>query len=90
MKRSNEYAVGLTVVVAIVVVVAGALLLGQIRLGRGDEVRTARFRSIGGIGPGANVSLRGVKIGRVAAVRVAPDDWVEVDRRDRRAGHAVR
>ena len=45
MKRSNEYAVGLTVVVAIVVVVAGALLLGQIRLGRGDEVRTARFRS---------------------------------------------
>jgi len=79
VKRSNEYAVGLTVLVALVVVVAGALLLGQIRLGRGDDVRTARFRSIGGIGPGANVSLRGVKIGRVATVRVAPDDWVEVD-----------
>ena len=81
MKRSNEYAVGLTVLVALVVVVVGALLLGQIRLGRGDDVRTARFRSIGGIGPGANVSLRGVKIGRVATVREAPDDWVEVDLR---------
>lgn len=81
MKRSSEYAVGVTVVVAIAIVVGGAILLGQLRLGRGDEVRTARFRSIGGIGPGANVSLRGVKIGRVAVVRVAPDDWVEVDLR---------
>jgi phospholipid/cholesterol/gamma-HCH transport system substrate-binding protein len=81
VKRSNEYAVGLTVIVALVIVVAGAILLGQIRLGRGDDVRTARFRSIGGIGPGANVSLRGVKIGRVATVRVAADDWVEVDLR---------
>lgn len=81
MKRSSEYAVGVTIVVAIAIVVAGAILLGQLRLGRGDDVRTARFRSIGGIGPGANVSLRGVKIGRVAAVRVAPDDWVEVDLR---------
>lgn len=81
MKRSSEYAVGVTVVVAIAIVIAGAILLGQLRLGRGDDVRTARFRSIGGIGPGANVSLRGVKIGRVAVVRVAPDDWVEVDLR---------
>lgn len=81
MKRSSEYAVGVTVVVAIAIVVAGAILLGQLRLGRGDDVRTARFRSIGGIGPGANVSLRGVKIGRVAVVRVARDDWVEVDLR---------
>jgi phospholipid/cholesterol/gamma-HCH transport system substrate-binding protein len=81
VKRSSEYAVGVTVVVAIAIVVGGAILLGQLRLGRGDDVRTARFRSIGGIGPGANVSLRGVKIGRVAVVRVAPDDWVEVDLR---------
>ena len=79
MKRSNEYAVGLTAVIALVVVVGGAIALGQLRLGRGDEVRTARFRSIGGLGTGANVTLRGVKVGRVAKISVAADDWVEVD-----------
>jgi len=84
VKRSNEYAVGLTVLVAAVLIVAGAIALGQVHLGRGDEIRTARFRSIGGLGPGANVTLRGVKVGRVAAIRVARDDWVEVDFRLKR------
>jgi phospholipid/cholesterol/gamma-HCH transport system substrate-binding protein len=79
VKRSNELAVGLTAVAALVLVVGGAIGLGQIRLGRGDEVRTARFRSIGGLGKGANVTLRGVKVGRVADIRVAKDDWVEAD-----------
>ena len=79
MKRSNEYAVGLTALVASVVVVVGAVALGQLRLGRGDDVRTARFRSIGGLGAGASVTLRGVKVGRVAGIRVAEADWVEVD-----------
>ena len=79
MKRSNEFAVGLTALVALAVIVIGAVLLGQLRIGRGADVRTARFRSVGGLGPGASVTLRGVKIGRVATIRVAADDWVEVD-----------
>lgn len=79
MKRSNEFAVGLAVLGAAALVVVGAVALGQLRIGRGDDVRTARFRSIGGLGAGASVTLRGVKVGRVAEVRVAPDDWVEVD-----------
>jgi phospholipid/cholesterol/gamma-HCH transport system substrate-binding protein len=79
VKRSNEYAVGLTVLVALAVVVVGAVALGQLRIGRGDEIRTARFRSVGGLGPGANVTLRGVKVGRVAGIKVAADDWVEVE-----------
>ncbi len=79
MKRSNEFAVGLTALIALAVIVLGAIFLGQIRIGRGDDIRTARFRSVGGLGPGASVTLRGVKIGRVAAIRVAADDWVEVD-----------
>jgi phospholipid/cholesterol/gamma-HCH transport system substrate-binding protein len=84
VKRSNEYAVGVTVLVAAALIVAGAIALGQVHLGRGDEIRTARFRSIGGLGPGANVTLRGVKVGRVATIRVAKDDWVEVDFRLKR------
>lgn len=81
MKRSNEFAVGLATLGAIALVVVGAIALGQLRLGRGDDVRTARFRSIGGLGQGASVTLRGVRVGRVAAVRVARNDWVEVDLR---------
>jgi phospholipid/cholesterol/gamma-HCH transport system substrate-binding protein len=76
--------VGLTVLIAAVLIAVGAIALGQIPLGRGDEIRTARFRSIGGLGPGANVTLRGVKVGRVATIRVAKDDWVEVDFRLKR------
>lgn len=79
MKRSNEFAVGLVAVGGVLVVVAGAIALGRLHLGRRDEIRTARFASIGGLGPGANVALRGVKVGRVATIRVSGDDWVEVD-----------
>jgi len=79
VKRSNEFAVGLVTVGAVLAIVAGAVALGRLHLGRRDEIRTARFRSIGGLGPGANVTLRGVKVGRVATIRVAGDDWVEVD-----------
>ena len=46
MKRSNEFAVGLTALVALAVIVLGAILLGQLRIGRGDDVRTARFRAV--------------------------------------------
>ena len=81
MKRSNEFAVGLAVLGALALVVIGAITLGQLRLGRGDDMRTARFRSIGGVGQGAGVTLRGVRVGRVSAVRVAANDWVEVELR---------
>ena len=70
---------GLIALLAILAVIAGAVVLGRLNLGRRDEIRTARFRSVGGLGPGASVTLRGVKVGRVAAIRVAADDWVEVD-----------
>jgi phospholipid/cholesterol/gamma-HCH transport system substrate-binding protein len=79
LKRSNELAVGIAVIVALAAVVLGAIALGQIRIGQRDEIHTARFRSVGGISRGAFVTLRGVKVGRVADVRIAPRDWVEVD-----------
>jgi phospholipid/cholesterol/gamma-HCH transport system substrate-binding protein len=79
VKRPNEFVVGLVAVGAVLVIVAGAIALGRLHLGRNDEIHTARFRSIGGRGAGANVALRGVKVGRVATIRVAADDWVEVD-----------
>ena len=79
MKRPNEFVVGLVAIGGVLAVVVGAIVLGRLHLGQRDEIHTARFRSIGGLGAGANVALRGVKVGRVAVIRVAADDWVEVD-----------
>jgi len=81
MKPRNDYAVGLTVLLAAVVVVAAALWLGNWSPGGARQVETARFRTTGGVGVGAPVVLRGVRVGRVQAVRLADDDWVEVDLR---------
>lgn len=79
MKRHNEASVGLAVLLAVIVVVVGAIFLSQASFGERDLVQTARFRSIGGLGAGAPVTRSGVRVGRVTGVRLAPDDWVEVE-----------
>jgi phospholipid/cholesterol/gamma-HCH transport system substrate-binding protein len=84
--RRREFKVGVTVVGALIAVVAGALWLSQAHLGGDDLVRSARFREVGGLKPGAPVTLRGVKVGSVTAIRLAADAWVQVDMKlDRRA-----
>lgn len=79
MKRANEFLVGLVVLVALAVVVAGALWLSETRLGATEALVAARFRTVGGLKVGAPVTLRGVRIGRVETIRLANDGWVETD-----------
>lgn len=79
MKRENEFAVGLVVIVAFAVVVGGALWLSGTHLGRTEAVYTARFRTVGGLSVGDPVVLRGVRVGRVEAIRLASGNWVEAD-----------
>ena len=79
MKRENEFAVGLVVIAALAVVVAGALWLSGAHLGKTEAVYTARFRTVGGLGVGNPVVLRGVRVGRVEAIRLASGNWVEAD-----------
>ena len=79
MKRSNEFLVGLAVLVALAGITAAALWLSDTTLGKQEEVYTARFRTVGGLGVGAPVTLRGVKVGRVQQIRLAEDNWVEAD-----------
>jgi len=79
MKRENEFAVGVVVIAAFAVVVAGALWLSGAHLGKTEAVYTARFRTVGGLGVGDPVVLRGVRVGRVEAIRLAPGNWVEAD-----------
>ena len=79
MKRTNEFAVGLAVLLALALVVAGALRLSETDVNQKKVIAQARFRTVGGLGVGAPVTLRGVKVGRVEAIRLVEDEWVETD-----------
>ena len=79
MKRRDEVVVGATVVVALVLIVAGALWLSEADLGGGGATYTARFRTVGSLGVGDPVVLRGVRVGRVAGIHLGEDNWVEAD-----------
>src|SRR3989442_2848802 len=79
VKRENEFAVGLVVIAALAVVVAGALWLSGAHLGKAEAVYTARFRTVGGLSVGDPVGLRGVRVGRVEGIRLAQGNWVEAD-----------
>ena len=77
-ETQNEFAVGLAVLVALAAVVAGALWLSEPDV-QPEAVKTARFRDRGRARRGAPVTLRGVKVGRVEAIRLVEDDWVETE-----------
>src|SRR2546422_11362911 len=72
--RSNEFAVGLVVIAALAVVVAGALWLSGAHLGKAEAVYTARFRTVGGLSVGDPVVGSGERRGgEEGRFRGAPD-----------------
>lgn len=79
MKRGNEFAVGIAVLGALILVVAAGIWLSDVQLDSRQRVLIARFRTVDGLSVGAPVTVRGVRVGRVEAVRLAPGDWVEAD-----------
>jgi phospholipid/cholesterol/gamma-HCH transport system substrate-binding protein len=79
VKRSNEFAVGLAVIVALALIIGGALWLSETDINQKETRHSARFRTVGGLGVGGPVTLRGVKVGRVEAIRLAENEWVEAD-----------
>lgn len=79
MKRRDEVVVGATIVAAMVVIIGGALWLSESDLGRGGVRHVARFRTVGGLGVGDPVVLSGVRVGRVAGIRLGDGNWVETD-----------
>ncbi|HRP08312.1 MAG TPA: MlaD family protein, partial [Gemmatimonadales bacterium] len=81
MSRQNDFAAGLTVLFAAALVIAAALWLGQWSPGASRDLQTARFRTTGGLGVGDPVVLRGVRVGRVEAIRLADGEWVAADLR---------
>ena len=79
MKRSNEFAVGLAVLAALALVIGGALWLSETDVNQKQASYKARFRTVGGLGVGAPVTLRGVRVGRVEAIRLVENEWVETE-----------
>ncbi|MBI4420004.1 MAG: MCE family protein [Gemmatimonadetes bacterium] len=79
MKRRDEIVVGATILATLIVVVGGALWLSQAHLGRTEQVYLARFRTVGGLGVGDPVVLRGVRVGRVREIRLGEKNWVEAE-----------
>jgi phospholipid/cholesterol/gamma-HCH transport system substrate-binding protein len=79
VKRSNEFAVGLAVLAALALVIGGALWLSETDVNQKKISYTARFRTVGGLGVGGPVTLRGVKVGRVEAIRLVENEWVETE-----------
>jgi phospholipid/cholesterol/gamma-HCH transport system substrate-binding protein len=79
MKRRDELVVGVTVFSVLLLVVAGTLWLSQADLARGTSVHAARFRTVGGLGVGDPVVLRGVRVGRVSQIRLGERNWVEAE-----------
>lgn len=79
MKRSNEFAVGLAVLAALALVIGGALWLSETDVNQKQATYTARFRTVGGLGVGNPVTLRGVRVGRVEEIRLVENEWVETE-----------
>lgn len=77
MRRSNEFAVGLAVLAALALVIGGALWLSETDVNQKKATYAARFRTVGGLGVGGPVTLRGVRVGRVEAIRLVENEWVE-------------
>jgi phospholipid/cholesterol/gamma-HCH transport system substrate-binding protein len=79
VRRSNEFAVGLAVLAALALVIGGALWLSETDVNQKKMSYFARFRTVGGLGVGGPVTLRGVRVGRVEAIRLVEDEWVETE-----------
>ncbi len=76
MKRRDDFAVGLTILVGIVVVVGAILWVKQADFTRKRESVVARFRDVGNVRIGSPVVIRGVRAGRVEQMALAPNGFV--------------
>ncbi|MEE8572726.1 MAG: MlaD family protein [Gemmatimonadota bacterium] len=79
MRRRDEVLVGATIIASAAAIIFGALWLSQSQLGQSADIYRARFRTVGGLGVGNPVVLRGVRVGRVETIRLAEGNWVEAD-----------
>jgi phospholipid/cholesterol/gamma-HCH transport system substrate-binding protein len=77
--RNAEVAVGVTVLVAVGLVIWSVTFLRQVRLAEGTRMWRARFTDVGGLAEDDPVTVNGVKKGTVRDIQLAPGGRVIVD-----------
>lgn len=77
--RKSDWVVGLTVLITMIVLIAGTMYLQQSDLGTRRTAISARFRDVGNMQVGNGVVIRGVNAGRVERISLADGGWVVVD-----------
>lgn len=74
MNNFRETAVGIFVIIGILCISYMAIKLGKMEMFSPDGFPlSARFDSVSGLRPGADVELAGVPVGRVVSIRLDPD-----------------
>jgi len=79
VRRRDEVLVGVTIVASLLAVLFGALWLSETTIGVDVQTHFVRFRTVGGLGVGNPVMLRGVRVGRIEAIRLGPQNFVEAE-----------
>ncbi len=78
MKRSNDFIVGLSVLVVGAALVGATLWVKQADVGERRSKVVARFHDVGNARVGNAAVIRGVRAGRIEGIELAPGGWVEL------------
>jgi phospholipid/cholesterol/gamma-HCH transport system substrate-binding protein len=76
LSRRTEIQVGLTVLIALAVLILGVTWLKDFQLGRKTNVWHVTFEQSGGLGPSDEVHVNGIRMGSVLAMKLAGDHVV--------------
>src|ERR1051326_1615108 len=83
MSRMTEFKVGLTVIVAVVVLIGSVMWLKSMSLHEAKHIWKVRFPTTGGLASSDEVQVNGIRKGQVKAMRLDGDHVlvdVELDR----------
>lgn len=76
MKRTNDFAVGLTIIIGVAVIIGATLFVKQADFGQDRAEVSARFRDVGGVRVGTPVVIRGVRAGRIEGMELSDSAFV--------------
>ncbi len=76
MKYSNEVKVGLSVILAALILIVGVRYFQDLPILKGSYMLTADFENVGGMASGNPVRLSGVNVGTVESVRLHQDEGI--------------
>jgi ABC-type transporter Mla subunit MlaD len=73
-RKLSHFQIGLFFLIGTAIAICGLIWVGAAHLFQPAKTYVTFFNeSVEGLGPGANVSYRGVQVGRVSAIGIAPD-----------------